>query len=73
MSGREIERAYVDEGYRVHDARKQNRVFRLGRKRGVHGQIKKELRRRSAIESLIGHTKIDGHLRCHYLRGRHGN
>ena len=36
-----------------------------GQKRGVFGIIKRELRRRSAIEAVIGHMKTDGHLgRC---------
>jgi hypothetical protein len=43
------------------------RVFRSGQKRGVHGQIKRELRRRSAIEPVIGHCKTDGHLERNYL------
>jgi IS5 family transposase len=35
--------------------------------------IKRELRRRSAIEPVIGHMKTDGHLgRCH-LKGREGD
>ncbi len=38
------------------------RVFKSGQKRGLHGQIKKELRRRSAIEAVTGHCKTDGHL-----------
>ena len=43
------------------------------RKRGVFGVIKRELRRRSAIEAVIGHMKTDGHLgRCH-LKGRAGD
>ena len=34
---------------------------------------KRELRRRSAIEPVIGHMKTDGHLgRCH-LKGREGD
>ena len=41
--------ADVDAGYRGHDVPRPGRVFRSGQKRGVHGQIKKELRRRSAI------------------------
>lgn len=49
------------------------RVFRSGQKRGVHGQIKRELRRRSAIEAVIGHTKTDGHLDRNFLRGRQGD
>ncbi|MFP6735767.1 MAG: IS5/IS1182 family transposase, partial [Rhodospirillales bacterium] len=41
--------------------------------RGVHGQIKKELRRRSAIEAVIGHCKTDGHLGRNFLKGRKGD
>ncbi len=55
LTGREIERVYVDKGYRGHDAPKPLRVFKSGQKRGVHGQIRRELRRRSAIEAVIGH------------------
>ena len=42
-------------------------------KRGVHGQIKRELRRRSAIETVIGHCKTDGHLGRDFLNGRGGD
>ena len=73
LTGREIERAYVDKGYRGHDAPNPLRVFRSGQKRGVHGQIKRELRRRSAIEPVIGHLKEDGHLGRNFLKGRHGD
>jgi len=73
LTGREIERAYVDKGYVGHDAPKPGRVFRSGQKRGVHGQIKKELRRRSAIEPVIGHCKSDGHLGRNFLKGREGD
>jgi hypothetical protein len=55
LTGREIERAYVDKGYRGHDAPNPRRVFISGQKRGVFGRIKRELRRRSAIEAVIGH------------------
>jgi transposase, IS5 family len=73
LTGREIERVYVDKGYVGHDAPKPRRVFRSGQKRGVHGQIKRELRRRSAIEPVIGHCKEDGHLDRNYLKGRNGD
>lgn len=73
LTGREVERAYVDKGYRGHDAPDPLRVFLSGQKRGVHGQIKKELRRRSAIEAVIGHMKTDGHLGRNFLKGRHGD
>ncbi len=73
LTGREIERAYVDKGYIGHNAPKPGRVFRSGQKRGVHGQIKKELRRRSAIEPVIGHCKTDGHLARNFLKGHLGD
>ncbi|MGA6936371.1 MAG: IS5 family transposase, partial [Pseudolabrys sp.] len=73
LTGCAIERAYVDKGYRGHDAANPRRVFISGQKRGVFGIIKRELRRRSAIEPVIGHMKTDGHLgRCH-LKGREGD
>ena len=73
LTGREIERAYVDKGYRGHDAANPRRVFISGQKRGVFGLIKRELRRRSAIEAVIGHMKTDGHLGRCYLKGRAGD
>ncbi|SDJ80249.1 transposase, IS5 family [Bradyrhizobium sp. Rc2d] len=73
VTGCAIERAYVDKAYRDHKTENPRRVFISGQKRGVFGVIKRELRRRSAIEPLIGHLKTDGHLgRCH-LKGREGD
>jgi IS5 family transposase len=49
------------------------RVFISGQKRGVFGIIKRELRRRSAIEPIIGHLKAEGHLGRCYLKDRAGD
>jgi IS5 family transposase len=57
LTGCSIERAYVDKGYCGHNASSPHRVFISGQKRGVFGAIKRELRRRSAIEPVIGHMK----------------
>jgi IS5 family transposase len=73
LTGCAIERAYVDKGYRGHDAQSPRRVFISGQKRGVFGAIKRELRRRSAIEPVIGHLKAEGHLGRCYLKGRAGD
>jgi len=73
LTGCAIERAYVDKGYRGHDTANPHRVFISGQKRGVFGIIKRELRRRSAIEAVIGHMKTDGHLGRCYLKGRNGD
>ena len=47
--------------------------FISGQKRGVFGAIKRELRRRSSIEPIIGHLKAEGHLGRCYLKGRAGD
>ncbi len=73
LTGRSIERAYVDKGYRGHQTENPRRVFISGQKRGVFGTIKRELRRRSAIEPTIGHIKTDGHLGRCYLKGAAGD
>jgi IS5 family transposase len=73
LTGCPVERAYVDKGFRGHHAPRPWRVFISGQKRGVHGAIKRELRRRSAIEPVIGHLKDDGHLGRNFLTGRHGD
>jgi IS5 family transposase len=41
LTGREID-AYVDKGYRGHDAPNPRRVFISGKKREVFGRIKRE-------------------------------
>src|SRR6201987_1486825 len=73
LTGCAIERAYVDKGYRGHDTANPRRVFISGQKRGVFGAIERELRRRSAIEAVIGHMKAEGHLGRCYLKGREGD
>jgi transposase, IS5 family len=73
LTGRAIERVFVDKGYRGHETTNPRRVFISGQKRGVFGTIKRELRRRSAIEAVIGHLKNDGHLGRCFLKGWHGD
>jgi transposase, IS5 family len=72
LTGITIERAYVDRGYRGHDADRQ-RVFISRQKRGLTPTIRRELRRRNAIEPVIGHTKADGLLGRNFLLGTEGD
>jgi IS5 family transposase len=72
LTGVTVERAYVDRGYRGHDADKQ-RVFVSGQKRGVTPTIRREIRRRAGIEPVIGHMKEDGHLGRNFLAGCSGD
>ncbi|WP_369127900.1 IS5 family transposase [Paracraurococcus ruber] len=72
ITGVEVERAYVDRGYRGHDA-DRTRVFVSGQKRRITPTIRRERRRRSAIEPVIGHMKSDGHLGRNLLLGTEGD
>ncbi len=72
LTGVEIERAYVDRGYRGHDADRA-RIILSGQKRGITPTIRRERRRRNAIEPVIGHMKDDGHLRRNFLLGTEGD
>jgi IS5 family transposase len=57
--GKAPNRIYVDKGYQGHNYEEKHQVFKSGQKRGVNGQIKRELRRRTVIEPIIGHIKSD--------------
>jgi IS5 family transposase len=72
LTGVTIERAYVDRGYRGHDA-DPSRVFISRQKRGLTPTIRKELRRRNAVEPVIGHGKADGLLGRNFLLGSDGD
>ena len=49
------------------------KVYKSGHKRGITPTIKKELRRRSAVEAVIGHLKTNGRLGRNFLKGRDGD
>ena len=73
MSGVEIQRAYADRGYRGHDYEGKAKVMLCGHKRGLTPTMKRELKRRSAIEPMIGHAKNDGRLGRNWLKGPEGD
>lgn len=73
MSGVEPERIYADKGYRGHDYEGEAAVMLSGRRRGLTPTMKRELRRRSAIEPMIGHAKNDGRLGRNFLLGHDGD
>lgn len=64
--------AFVDRGYRGHGV-ETVKVFISGARRGVTRTIAKLLRRRSAIEPMIGHMKTDGRLTRCPLKGTQGD
>jgi transposase, IS5 family len=73
VSGVAAERIYVDRGYRGHDYVGAGEVMIAGRRRGLSATMRRELRRRSAIEATIGHMKTDGRLDRNFLLGQAGD
>jgi IS5 family transposase len=75
LIGNTIERVLADAGYRGHNAPPayKFRVYTAGQKRRVTPQIKKEMRRRSAVEPVIGHLKADHRMGRNFLAHRAGD
>jgi len=73
IGGVDPERIYVDKGYRGHDYKGPATVLISGQRRGLTPTIRRELKRRSAIEATIGHMKADGRLDRNYLLGHDGD
>jgi IS5 family transposase len=73
--GNQIERILADAGYRGHNAPDSHkfRVFTAGQKRRVTPAIKRQMRRRSAIEPVIGHAKGEHRMGRNYLAGEQGD
>lgn len=72
LTDQKPEFAFVDRGYRGHGVANV-KVFISGAKRGVTRTIARLLRRRSAIEPMIGHMKNDGRLTRSPLKGPVGD
>jgi IS5 family transposase len=75
LVGHTIERLHADAGYRGHNAPPEYKfkIYTSKQKRRVTPQIKRQMRRRSAIEPVIGHTKNEHRMDCNYLAGRIGD
>ena len=75
LVGNTIARILADKGYRGHNAPPDYkfRVFTSGQKRRMTPKIKRELRRRSAVEPVIGHLKSEHRMARNYLWHRHGD
>jgi IS5 family transposase len=73
--GNEIKRIVADKGYRGHGAPApyDMRVYISEQKRGVTQAIKRDLRRRAAVEPVIGHLKSDHRMDRNFLIGSHGD
>jgi transposase, IS5 family len=73
LTGVEVQRAHVDKGYRGHTHPNRYRIWISGQVRGVTRVIKREMRRRAAVEPVIGHLKSDHRMDRNYLKDREGD
>ncbi|HWN51255.1 MAG TPA: IS5 family transposase [Xanthobacteraceae bacterium] len=75
LVGNTIERLHADAGYRGNNAPPDYRfkIYTSKQKRRVTPQIKREMRRRAAVEPVIGHLKEDHRMGRNYLAHRHGD
>jgi transposase, IS5 family len=74
--GAPLTRVVAAPGYRGHNAPPDMRFMRFkvhisGQKRGVTDAIKRELRRRSAVEPVIGQAKAEHRMGHNFLKGSH--
>jgi IS5 family transposase len=73
LTGVAVRRIQVDRGYRGHTRPDRFRVFISGQVRRVTGSIRREMRRRAAVEPVIGHLKAEHRMGRNHLKGRHGD
>jgi IS5 family transposase len=73
--GTNLERVLADAGYKGHNAPNKHRlkVFTTGQKRRMTPQIKREMRRRAAVEPVIGHLKAEHRMGRNFLAHRAGD
>ncbi len=75
LVGNILDRVIADAGYRGHNAPPEHRfrVYTAGQKRRVTAQIKREFKRRAAVEPVIGHLKDDHRMGRNYLAHASGD
>lgn len=73
--GVSLKQLFADTGCRGHNgpAELGFRVLTAGQKRGVAKQIGRLMRRRAAVEPVIGHVNAEHRMGRHYLRGSNGD
>src|SRR5262249_20289946 len=75
LIGNVLDRCITDAGYRGHNAPPDHKfkVYTSGQKRRVTPQIKREFKRRAAIEPVIGHLKEHHRMGRNYLAHASGD
>src|SRR5579872_2863070 len=70
LTGVAVRRIHVDKGYRGHNHPDKFRVWISGQVRRVTAAIRREMKRRAAVEPVIGHMKAEHRMDRNYLKGR---
>ena len=73
LTGIETRRIHVDKGYRGHNHPHKFRVWISGQVRRVTASIRREMKRRAAVEPVIGHLKAEHRMGRNYLKGPNGD
>jgi IS5 family transposase len=73
LTGVETRCIHVDKGCRGHNHPHKFRVWISGQVRRVAKTIRREMKRRAAVELVIGHLKAEHRLGRNYLKGRDGD
>jgi IS5 family transposase len=73
LTGVAASRIHVDKGYRGHNHPNRFQVWISGQVRRVTKTIRREMKRRAAIEPMIGHIKLEHRMERNYLKGRDGD
>jgi IS5 family transposase len=73
LSGMKPKEVFVDRGYKGSVHHPEGLDVYLSGRRGLNPRLKRDLRRRSAIEPVIGHTKADHRMDRNYLLGIEGD
>ncbi|MFH1315762.1 MAG: IS5 family transposase [Candidatus Uhrbacteria bacterium] len=73
ISGHKIKQVFCDRGFRGSQKSVPNVEVILSGRRNLSRTLKKFMRRRSAIEPIIGHLKSDNGMNRNYLKGKDGD
>jgi IS5 family transposase len=71
--GLTLERGHVDKGYKGHNYPNKFKIWITGQAKRVTKQIKREMKRRAAVEPVIGHVKAEHRMGRNYLKYHQGD
>ena len=73
LTGVAVQHIHGDKGYRGHNYPDRFKVWISGQVRRATKAIRREMRRRAAVEPVIGHVKDDHRMGRNHLKGRDGD